>query len=202
MKNIFALFVTATNSDGTSAPALQAVALADQPENFSPVITNNGPFTIDENLSNGSLVGDVDATDPDGDTLTYSITGGNTDSAFAINSTDGKITVNDSTKVNWESITTFTLTVQVQDNGQGNLFTTTPVVINLNNINDAPVINPQSFTIPENTANSTVIGAVTASDEDAGTGLTYTITATDNPNGGANPFAIHPTTGVLSVSLL
>ena len=56
------------------------------------------------------------ATDPDtGDVLVYSITGGNTGGAFAINSSTGEITVADSGVLDFEVIPTFNLTIQVQD---------------------------------------------------------------------------------------
>ena len=37
-------------------------------------------------------MGTASATDPNGDTLTYSIIGGNEDGKFAVNSTNGEIT--------------------------------------------------------------------------------------------------------------
>ncbi|MCP3886785.1 MAG: cadherin repeat domain-containing protein, partial [Propionibacteriaceae bacterium] len=93
-------------------------------------------FRVDENSANGTVVGDVLATDPDGDTLTYSITAGNTGSAFDIDN-NGRITVNNSTMLDFETNPTFTLTVEVDD-GNGETDTDT-VTINLNDVNDAPV---------------------------------------------------------------
>lgn len=62
--------------------------------------------------SNGTVIADVNATDVDGNTLTYTITSGNSSGAFAINSSTGVITVSDKTKL---SVTTYTLAVKVTD---------------------------------------------------------------------------------------
>ena len=87
--------------------------------NNAPIIANQ-IFSINENSANGSMVGIVIATDPDaGQTLTYSIISGNTNNAFAINSSTGALSVNNSVALNYETITSFGLTVRAQDNGQG-----------------------------------------------------------------------------------
>jgi hypothetical protein len=61
--------------------------------NLAPVIQNQA-FQLSKTSSNGTAVGTVIATDPNaGQTLAYSILSGNTNSAFAINSSTGNITV-------------------------------------------------------------------------------------------------------------
>ncbi len=83
-----------------------------------PPQPSGGPFSIGENSANGSAVGTVVANDPDvGQTHTFTITGGNTGNAFAIDSSTGAITVNDSAALDFETTPTFGLTVQVTDNG-------------------------------------------------------------------------------------
>ena len=58
------------------------------------------------------------ASDPDvGDSLTYAITGGNTNGAFAVDSVTGVITVANSPVLDFEATPTFVLTVEVQDAG-------------------------------------------------------------------------------------
>ena len=71
------------------------------------------------------------------------------------------------------------------------------MTITVTNVNEAPVITSNgggttaSISVPENT---TAVTTVTATDPDAGTTLTYSI------SGGADAakFAINPTTGVLT----
>jgi hypothetical protein len=62
--------------------------------------------------------------------------------------------------------------------------------------NQPPVINAQTFSIAENSANNTVVGTVVASDPDAGQTLTYAITAGNT--GGA--FSINSSTGQIRVA--
>jgi hypothetical protein len=75
-------------------------------------------FAVAENSPNGTIVGRVTATDPDAATkLTFAITGGNANGAFAIDPTTGMLTVANRKALNFEVKPTFRLTVQVTDNG-------------------------------------------------------------------------------------
>ncbi|MBA3581488.1 MAG: cadherin domain-containing protein [Gammaproteobacteria bacterium] len=116
-------------------------------QNETPVISNQ-TFTINENAANGSSVGTVTAADPDGDSLNFSITAGNTGSAFAINSATGQVTVNNSAAVDFETTPTFALTVQVADAA---LNASATITVNLNDVAEGipnPIIafvNPVPF---------------------------------------------------------
>ncbi len=164
--------------------------------NEVPVIQNQS-FTVAENATNGTLAGTVTATDPDnGQTLTFSITSGNTNSAFNINSTTGELTVSNSAALDYEATPVFSLTVQVQDNGQGSLTDQATITVNLTDQNEAPVIYNQSFTIEETIGTGELVGVVQASDPDNGQTLTFSI-ASGNID---NAFAIDPLTGELTVA--
>jgi hypothetical protein len=165
--------------------------------NEPPVLTPAGPFSIPENSVNTTPVGTLTSNDPDaGETLTYSITASDPVAAFGIGSSNGQITVTDTTQLDFETTPTFTLTVEVEDSGL--LTDTAQVVINLTNANDPPVLSPAGpFSIPEN--NATTVGTpMSATDDDlsAGDVLTYTITAGDS--GGA--FSIGSSTGQIAVA--
>ena len=101
-------------------------------DNSSPVC-EDATFSVKENASNGTTVGEVTANDPDGDPLTFSIVEGNTGDAFALDS--ATITVNDSTQLDYETNPTFTLKVEASD---GSLEDTATVEINLD---EATAIN-------------------------------------------------------------
>jgi hypothetical protein len=163
--------------------------------NLPPVI-NNQSFQINENTANGSTVGTVVASDPNtGQTLTYSIVGGNTNTAFAINANTGVITVANSQALNYEVTTAFPLIIRVTDNGTPILYSQATVTINILNVNEAPVIANQAFSVAQYSTNGTVVGTVLATDPDAGQTKTYSITA-GNTN---SCFAINSSTGVISV---
>ena len=122
------------------------------------------------------------------DPLTFSITAGNTNSAFAINASSGAITV--AGTVDYETTQTYTLTVQVSD---GTNTAEAAITINVRNLNDnAPTIAAQTFSIAENAASRT-IGTVMATDAD-GDALTFSITA-----GNRGSFAINAGSGAITV---
>ena len=100
------------------------------------------PFSVNSKALLGSTVGFVSATDSDmGNSLTYTIVGGNALGAFAINPTSGRITILDSTKLPTivapaTSVNAPVLTVQVSD---GSLIDTASVTVTLN-------LTPQAMT--------------------------------------------------------
>ncbi len=67
-----------------------------------PKVSDGQSFTVKGNSTNGTVVGMVSVTEDNNQTLSFSITDGNTDSVFAINSS-GLITVRDSSKLNCSS---------------------------------------------------------------------------------------------------
>ncbi|MCP4348180.1 MAG: hypothetical protein GY795_21975, partial [Desulfobacterales bacterium] len=168
--------LTVQVSDGTAvAEALITITLSDLSEH-KPV-AENAEFSVDENSVGGTVVGKVTASDADTkDTLTYSITAGNTGDVFAIDSETGEITVNSSTQLDYEATEVYTLTVQVSDN----INTATALItVNINDVSeDILVVNDQTFQVDENSANGTSVGRIAASGPvDT---LTFSITAGNN----------------------
>ncbi|QKG80546.1 cadherin domain-containing protein [Tenuifilum thalassicum] len=194
--------LTVQASDGTLTDnATITINLNDV--NEAPAISD-ASVSIDENSPNGTSVFNVNDdssgndTDIDGDAITYSITAGNGSNAFAINSSTGEITVNDATKLDFETTTSFSLTVQASD---GTLTDAATITINLNGINEAPSISNASTTIDENTSNGTSVYNVnddnTNSDTDVdGDAISYSITA----GNGSGAFAIDASTGNITVA--
>ena len=105
--------------------------------NTAPVFTQTSyTATLAETAAIGSAVIAMQATDADaGDTLTYSITGG--DGLFAINN-DGEITLTGA--LDYETATSHTLTVQVEDSGGLTTATTTEVTINVTDVTEPNII--------------------------------------------------------------
>ncbi|NVO10329.1 MAG: T9SS type A sorting domain-containing protein [Bacteroidales bacterium] len=190
--------LTLTVSDGVNTSQSQTVSIIVSAVNDeNPVVTPNQSFAIDENSANSTIVGTVLATDPDYGTnfQNWTITAGNTDNAFAINSSSGQITVNNSTTLDYETVTSFSLTIQVSDG----LHTASGVVtVNLNNLNDnAPTINGGTFALDENSSNGTSVCTISANDPD-GTlnALTFSLVSTKVPS----PFAVNLNTGAVTVN--
>ncbi|WP_420641694.1 Ig-like domain-containing protein [Candidatus Leptofilum sp.] len=137
----------------------------------APVFTANGPFSITENSSTGTLVGQVVATDA----TSYAITAGNGtgSGAFTIDNS-GILRVADGTQVDYETTPQFSLTVEAT-NTDG----TTPatVIINVQNVNDPPQMDQgfYEFNIDENLPNSSLVGTVSATDNDPGDTIVYSL---------------------------
>jgi VCBS repeat-containing protein len=195
----YTLDVTVTDNGAGPLNDTATVTITETDGNDAPVVADQGVGPVAENSANGTVVGTVVASDPDaGQTLSYAITAGNTGGAFAIAPGTGVITVATSAAVDFETSATFSLTVEVTDNGVPAKSDTATVTVTVSDANDAPVIAAQSRgPVAENAANGTLVGVpVVASDADAGQALSWSITAGNT--GGA--FAIDPATGQLSVA--
>jgi hypothetical protein len=76
--------------------------------------------------------------------LSYQVTDGNDDGVFAIAAT-GKITVADDSQLDFETIQSYMVTIQVSD---GTHTADTQLTIGLNNLNDKPPVGDDAaFTI-------------------------------------------------------
>ena len=136
--------LTLTVSDGVHTSLPQTVLIiVSEINDENPVITSSQSFSVDENAPNGTAVGQVLATDPDYGTVfqNWSILSGNTGNAFAINSTTGQINVNNSLILDYETIPTFSLNIQVTD---GLHSTSGVVTVILNNLDEAAVVTTQA----------------------------------------------------------
>ncbi|QDT84252.1 LamG-like jellyroll fold domain-containing protein [Gimesia chilikensis] len=142
----------------------------------SPPSAGDQSFSVDENTANTTSVGSIVAADPNvpPGSLSFSLTGGSGDTAFAVSST-GEITVADFTQLDYETATAFDLEILVTDDAGAT--DTATITININPLNDNnPVIANQTREVDENAANGTLVGAViVASDADLpGDTLTFT----------------------------
>jgi serine-aspartate repeat-containing protein C/D/E len=172
--------VSSCNSHGVDYSDLSADASA--PVNTGPVFDNlpaDGMLHIDENTS---VVLDINASDADGDTLTYSIVGGADAGKFEINAHTGQLSFVQSP--DYENPTDgnhdnkYDVKVQVSDGNGGTATKTLWVTVKDVNehVNTAPVFDnlPADGVICID-ENSTFVINVDASDID-GDALTYTIT--------------------------
>ncbi|MBC6425001.1 MAG: cadherin repeat domain-containing protein, partial [Ekhidna sp.] len=99
--------------------------------NEPPVFSATGPFTVAEDIAIGTVVGNLEAADPEMDALTFAIASGNTGDVFAIAGSTGAITV--AGTLDFETTQTYTLNVEVSDS---KLETTAVVTINVTDVDD------------------------------------------------------------------
>ena len=198
------IMVTASNPDGlTSIVHNITIQVIDDNDN-SPIFTMN-PYTasVEEHSSTGTPVITVQADDDDSGILgqvSYSITSGNNEATFIINSTTGLISVNGN--IDREMLDAYILGVMATDGGRRSAQST--VEISVMDINDnSPVFDPSSYsiTVYENVSINSTIISVTATDADAdgpNSDISYSI-----PSGnGGNLFRISSTGEISIVSSL
>ncbi|HUU91041.1 MAG TPA: cadherin domain-containing protein, partial [Phycisphaerae bacterium] len=129
----FALTVEVTDTGALSDSATVTVNVTDV--NEAPDVDAQ-IFSTPETSEDGTIVGTVVASDPDpGDTLGYAITGGTGVGIFAVDPVSGQITVLDASALDYESGTTsYTLLVEVSDDGAPALSDTATITIAVNDV--------------------------------------------------------------------
>ncbi|MDW7695126.1 cadherin domain-containing protein [Flammeovirgaceae bacterium SG7u.111] len=138
------------------------------PQNVAPVMVAQS-FSASEGASSGGVLGTVVATDPEGKALTFSITT-NDNGLFEI-STVGALSLATGKNLDFETAASHTITVAVSD---GDLETEAAMTINVTDIDEAPSIAAQSFTVKEDVSGTDILGSIVATDPN-GDNLTYTI---------------------------
>ena len=87
--------------------------------NQAPTITA-ATYSLAENSPTDGI-GMVEASDPDGDTLTYTIVSGNDAEAFSLDSESGELTVSTSSALDFETTPTYSLGIEVSDGALSDL---------------------------------------------------------------------------------
>ena len=129
--------------------------------NRPPTFAATGPLSLSVvEGTTGQIAEPIAATDPDVDRLTYSL-GGPDAEAFEVDSATGQLSVGESTTLNYEARTTYTVEVRASD---GNLTASRTVEISITDLDEppaqvrAPTVSPESesqlrivWLAPENT---------------------------------------------------
>ena len=196
--------VLATSADGSTRSQAFTINLTDVDEfNVGPVTdVNAAANNVAENAGNGTAVG-ITASASDADATTNTITYTLSDTAggrFAVNSSNGVVTVADGTLLNYEAATSHSITVlatSADGSSSSQSFTINLTDADEFNVGAVTDVNAAANSVTENTANGTVVG-ITANAVDAdGTNNTVTYTLIDNAGG---RFAINSSTGVVTVA--
>ena len=151
-------------------------------------------FTLAEDAAVAAAVGSVSASDPnDGDTVTFSITAGNTGDVFGINAASGAITV--AAALDFETRSTYSLTVQASDSESA--ASTLTVTVTVTDVAEPPVFGATSyaFSVAEDAAEDAAVGTVSATVRANGA-VTYAITAGND----SGAFAVDSSSGAITVA--
>ena len=184
--------VTVTVSDGTATDNI-TVTITVTDVNEAPVFADGSSITlsIDENTATGSNIGStLSATDPDDDTLTWTL-GGADAASFSIAGTTRQLKTKSA--LDYETKFSYSVTITVSD---GSLTDTITVTINVMDVdeNRAPAFSSDSTTrsVAENTGSGVDIGTAVAATDADDDELTYTLGGID-----AAAFSIDSTSGQL-----
>ena len=127
--------ITVKATDSSGAFTTDTFLLTVTAVNDAPRVTA-ATLSISEFTTNDTPVGTITAVDPEGAAITaYSILTGNTNNAFKIDNA-GIIRVNDASKIDFETLAKYTLTIKATDAGGGFSSTaaqTGPITINVIN---------------------------------------------------------------------
>ncbi|GIW78482.1 MAG: hypothetical protein KatS3mg105_0289 [Gemmatales bacterium] len=171
-QNTFSIRVRTTDAGGLTFDKIFTITVTNV--NEAPTDINLSNDTVAENQPVGTVVGTFSTVDEDaGDTFTYALVSGlgDTDNAsFVI--------VGDQLQTNavfdFETQNTFSIRVRTTD--AGGLTFEKVFTITVTNVNEAPTdINLSNNRIPENSPVGTVVGVLSATDEDAGGSHTYAL---------------------------
>ncbi len=204
MNNSYVVVVTVTDDAGDSDAQTITVTVGDVDENAPPAITSNGGGATATVMvpENQTAVTDVDATDPEGDTITYSISGGADASRFSIDPVTGVLTFQSApdfeTPQDADTDNAYEVEVSATDAGSGLSDTQaiTVVVTDVDENGQPPVITSDgggataTVSVPDGQSNVTDVDATDPDGDD----ITYAIVGGDD----AALFAIDPDTGVVT----
>lgn len=130
-----------------------------------PTVTASGiTITIDENPSDGRVLGSVTGTTDQGE-LVFSLTDENPSGALAIDVNTGELSVKDPTKFDFETNAVVRATGNVSVLG---VTESASISINLTNMPETVTAPNQTYTINENSAVGTLIGSISNATTDAG----------------------------------
>ena len=179
-KNNYRVRVTATSQSQESATIQVTITVTDVNEPPAFPSAETGARTIAENTPEGRPIGaPVDATDPEQDTLTYTL-GGTDLSSFTIESSTGQIKVGAGTTLDYETKTknSYTVTVTANDGNGGS--DSIDVTITVTDVNEPPEITEtggaSTFNHPENDTSAVHSYAATDPESDS---ITWSLSGTD-----------------------
>ena len=197
--NVYVVTVTATDPSGATDMITVMITVTNGPDDATIALNTPPAFAedmaermVEENMPAGADVGDpVTASDADGDTLTYKLTG---DDNFTIDSESGQITT--TALLDYDMMASHMVTVTADD-GRGST-DSIDVTITVIPSNTPPAFTAATATrsVEENLDAGAPVGdPVTAMDNDVGDTVTYSLE-------GSGYFTIDMATGQINTTMM
>ena len=190
--NVYDITVTASDGDNTTNHDVVITVTDEDEVGSAPAFTSPDSASVEENQT---VAYTAMATDADGDTVSYSLSGGADAALFTIDETTGVVSFMDAPDfedpgdAGGNNVYDITVTASDGDNS-----TDHDVAITVTDVNDnAPVFSsPATASVAENQSAATVVYRAVATDAD-GDALSYSLSGTD-----AARFTINAATGEVS----
>ncbi|MEL0120535.1 MAG: cadherin domain-containing protein, partial [Opitutae bacterium] len=194
--------IPATGQLGTSNISIRATDREGNftDTNFSVTVRNQPPnilqqtLYLEENSPAGTIVGTLQAEDPDGDTPIFQIIAGNETGFFTIEPSNGRISLRPDAKVDYETTPSHTLNVAVTDERNPSPENNAEIRIYIVDQNEAPTVADATFNLGDTLKTGELVGPISGSDPE-GDSLLFEITS-GNEDG---LFAIDAN-GILSIA--
>ncbi len=155
-------------------------------------IASDTVFQVMENSALGSTIGQLIGQDPDNDTLRFQLLQNDVSVNVVLEELSGKLKINDPTFFNYELNSSVEIDVIVTDE---ELNDTINVLINIEDINDPPVLLDLTIESEENAPNGFLITNLSGFDEDSDD-LSYALISSNMANG----FSLDTNSGELYIS--
>ncbi len=161
----------------------------------SPPRVEPASFTIDEHMPVGTYIGTINATDRDENQTLYFALVDPANSPVTIDPLTGELFVRNPEQLDFEVYPQAVVTVLVIDSAGA--VASTAVVIDLNDVDEPPVVTLGSYSVFEDSNPGSPIGRIFATDpDDPSAPLQFTIVG----GSGAAAFAIGQSSGVMTVT--
>ena len=180
---LYSYVVTAFNSSGNSVPRAQRSITVTKPVNRAPTVTGDTEASIPENGEAPWSLGSYTGNDPDGDEITWSLNGTDSES-FKLTGDEDSRQLELIAEPDYETKSSYSVSVVVAD--PDGLTSQIDITVSVTNVNEPPSITGSAE--PEIVENSEAVGDYDVTDPDQGDTHTWSL-----QNDSSNYFSISAT---------
>ena len=168
--------VSGPSAVGVGSPPAPPQPPAPQPSNSPPRFSETAPTrSIAENSAAGTAVGaPVRATDPDGDSLTYTL-GGSDAATFSIDGTSGQLMT--FAALDYETKPSYSVEVTARDNRGGRV--TVAVAVAVTNVDELGALSGSTTNVSVNEGDTDALGTYTLTAIEDGPAVTWSLDGAD-----------------------
>ena len=176
------LNIQVTDNGSPALSFAKAVTVSVLNANEAPTGISIFIAAILENSAGGTVISSLSASDPDaGSLFSYALvagSGGSDADNSLVEIVGSQLRIKTGALIDYETNPFLNLNIQVTDNGTPALSFTKAVTVNVLNINENPIdLAITSVGITENSAAGTVVGNLSVTDPDGGSGFLYALVA-------------------------